>query len=190
MRTQLAAAAKDERLCMSVKQVEQHPIPDSELQGLMLGVIESASVLLCLKQTSMDLGQTHHGWTTRPRQPPCAPPLKHKAERPTIDHLEQRSLKHCVISSIIAKFYRWQLVQPITRTITSEAPQVHGDGLVHYFGLPICLWMDSSTHPKVDVGVSKKITPHLSCEHRIPIIDDGLQKSMEPHDILKEGVSH
>ena len=107
-----------------------------------------------------------------------------------IDHLKRSGLQRRVICGVVTEFCPWQLVQPVTRAVTRETSQVHGYGLVHRFGLPVCLWVERSAHPKLDASVAKEIAPHMPREDRVAIADDGLGKSMEAHDVLEESSCH
>jgi hypothetical protein len=56
-RTQLAARTRHQGLCRSMKNAKPHPIPDVELEWPVVGVVETLSIFLGLKQTSFDIGQ-------------------------------------------------------------------------------------------------------------------------------------
>jgi hypothetical protein len=40
------------------------------------------------------------------------------------------------------------------------------------------------------VGHGEELAPEVSCEHRVPVADDGVQDAVQLDDGVKEGASH
>jgi hypothetical protein len=56
-RTQLAARTRHQGLRRSMKNAKPHLIPDVELQWSVVGIVETLSIFLGLKQMIFDIGQ-------------------------------------------------------------------------------------------------------------------------------------
>jgi hypothetical protein len=104
---ELATTARDKGLRVTVKQTQQHPVSDGELQSAMVSVVEAASILLRLKEPAAHFLQefiavaqegVHSISVGLPRN------IRQQVRRrATVNHLERRRLECRMISSIVAK---------------------------------------------------------------------------------------
>jgi hypothetical protein len=95
-----------------------------------------------------------------------------------------------MVGRVVAKLSPWEPIKPITLAITCQTPKIHGNGLVDSLGLPICLRVERKTHAEVHAGVTEEVAPHMTCEYRITVADDGLWEAVEPNNVLEEGAGH
>jgi hypothetical protein len=92
-----------------------------------------------------------------------------------------------MISGVVAKFCPRKPLQPIPRSVTRQATEVHAKRLVDGLALAIRLRVKSSAHLELNTREAKKIAPHMPSENRIAITDDGVEEAMETNDVVEEG---
>lgn len=69
-------------------------------------------------------------------------------------------------------------LQPSVGSVAGDAPQIHGDGLVHDLVLHVGLWVERCTHLQLDAGELEQVTPHVDYEHGVTITHD---RAPKPH---------
>ena len=88
---------------------------------------------------------------------------------------------------VVAELGPGQPVEPVAWAVAGEAPQVHGDGLVHRLRLAIRLRMEGRAETQLDARLTEEVPPHPTSENRVAVADDGLRKSVEPNNVVEEG---
>ena len=72
--------------------------------------------------------------------------------RTPIYHLKWRGLQRRVVGGIVTILSPRQLIQPLTRAISRDATQIHGDGLVDNLELTVCLGVERRAHAELNAG--------------------------------------
>jgi hypothetical protein len=107
-----------------------------------------------------------------------------------VDDPEWRVTEGALVGGVEEVFCPREPLQPLSWSITREAPQVHGDDSVRRLGLAVRLRVEGRCHVEIGPHQSHELPPELGGEHDVAVRHHGLRHTMEADNFREERLSH